>query len=362
MTQARTYPALLILTVLGLFPADAQTPLFNDGTALGGSQVFSEGFNPLGNCARFDQPQPQPIYGFTYIDGDQRMTDNASAMELLNGPAPSTSDISQAIRQLAGSPWGLRTRAYGIAFLADTVNGSYTHEEFNSLLATADKDAAHLDSAPFLLLNGTSADMRRTSVDRISTGAGSKNQGVALGASLRIEQWKMGTLTEAINPSGSQGPLVTTADPFQFRDTPLRTTTVSVDLGFTYDLVEGVRLGGTLNRVNAKRLWDVDEKPQGRVGLQIDIGTLAKLSLETDLNETMRMPFPVKQRTSAASLKIAASRSITLLLGGERKKLGDASVTRGGATLQINLPGFRFALGMQYSKDHPLKGFTAVFN
>ena len=34
--------------------------LFLDGSTFGGSKVFSEGVNPLGNSARFDQPQPPP--------------------------------------------------------------------------------------------------------------------------------------------------------------------------------------------------------------------------------------------------------------------------------------------------------------
>ena len=36
----------------------AQTPLFTDGPAFGGSKVFSEGMNPLGNPARFDRRPP----------------------------------------------------------------------------------------------------------------------------------------------------------------------------------------------------------------------------------------------------------------------------------------------------------------
>jgi len=362
MTLARSLSTLAVLAVLGLTPAWAQTPLFSDGTALGGSLLFSEGYNPLGNSARFDQPKPQPAWCFTYVDGDQRITDNASAMTTLAAPAPSAVQISDAIRQLSTSPWGLRTRSYGLAFIADTVNGSFTHEEFNSLLASPDTLTTSLDSPGALALNTTRVDLRRAQVDRIGTGVGSKNQGVGAGFTFRIEQWKLGMQTAAINPAANEVPLVSATDPFQLRDTPLRTTTLALDFGFTYDLFEGFRLGGSVNRLNAKRLWDVEEKPQARVGLQMDIGSLAKLAIESDVNETMRMPFPIKQRTTSASLQITASRSITLLLGAEKKNLGDAYVTRAGATLQLHLPGYCLAFGMQYSKDHPLKGFALVFN
>jgi len=371
MTPGRHFSALAVLAALGFVPAAAQTPLFNDGTALGGSQVFSEGFNPIGNSARFDQVKPQPAWCFSFVDGDQRMLNNASAMTSLSTTSvASPNQISDAIRQLADSPWGLRTRSYGLAFIADTVNGSYAHEEFNSALATADIQDAHLAPGGVLIPvppdpnpgNATTIDLRRAVVDRVATGVGSKSQGMATGFTVRLERWKLGIQTGAINPTATQISLISAPDPFQLRDTPLQTTTLAVDFGFTFDLFEGFRLGGTVNRLNAKRLWDVEEKPQGRVALQMDIGNLAKLTVESDVNQTMRMPFAIRQRTSAASLRIAASRTITFLLGAERKQLGETSVIRGGATLQLSLPGYCLAFGMQYSQDHPLKGFTAVFD
>ena len=351
--------ALTAMAVLGLASAQAQTPFFNDGPALGGSQVFSEGLNPLGNAARLDQPSPQPIIGFSYLKGDERSQDNASALGDLGSHVPGDAAFSDALRKLADSRWGQRTRAYGFIYLDKTIGTSYTHEEHSSLVANV--DTANLDVST-MDLNTTRADIRRSVVDRAAIGVGSASQGLGTGVSFRVERWKLGAQMAAINPGGtSLRALASGPDPLAFSDTSLTTTTVALDFGFTMDLADGVRLGGNINRLNAKRLWDVEEKPQGRVGLQMDIGTLCRFSLETDVNATMRMPFPVKQRTSAASLRIAASQTMTLLLGAERKKFADAFTTRGGATLQIHLTGWQLSLGMQYSKDHPLTGYTALF-
>jgi len=363
MTCARPLSAIALGLVLGLSPAVAQTALFNDGPALGGSTVFSEGFNPLGNAARFDQIKSPTTFCMTFVDGDQAMSDTHSALGSIATALPSDSArISESIRQLAGSPWALRTRAYGISFLADQVNGAYIREQFNSVRALADTQANHLDSADALLLNGTWLDVRRAQVDRMALGSLSRSEGTNAGFTVRLERWSMGSEMAAVNAASPQVPLVSGSDPFQFDNAPLKTTALALDFGFSMELMEGLRLGGVVNRVNAKRFWDVEEKPQGRVGLQFDIGYLAKFSVESDLNATMRMPFPVKQRSSSASLRIAASRAVTLLLGAERKQIEDASITRGGATLQFTFPGFSLSVGMQYSKDHPLKGFTAVFN
>lgn len=363
MTRARPLSAIALGLVLGLSPAVAQTALFNDGPALGGSTVFSEGFNPLGNPARFDQIKSPTTFCLTYVDGDQAMSDTHSALESLAGAAPAESArISAAIRQLGNSPWALRTRSYGISFLADQVNGAYIREQFNSVRALADTQAERLDSGPALLLNGTWLDVRRAQVDRIALGSLSRSEGANAGFTVRLERWNLGTEGPVLNAAGPEVPLISGSDPFALDRTSLRTTALALDFGFSMELMEGLRLGGTVNRINAKRFWDVDEKPQGRVGLQFDIGYLAKFSVESDLNSTMRMPFPVKQRSSAASLRITASRAITLLLGAERKQIEDASITRGGASVQFTFPGFSLAVGMQYSKDHPLKGFTAVFN
>jgi hypothetical protein len=349
MTPSRLFTALALSVILGRADAWAETPLFNDGTAFGGSQVFSEGLNPLGNAARFDQPQPQPLYCFSYVTGDQRSVDNATALKNLNPQLATTEQISGALRKLVDSPWGIRTRSYGVAFLADTVNASFTHEEFNSVLVAPDALSTDLDSTAGLAQNTTRADLRRVKVDRIASGIGSLAQGVGAGFSFRVEKWNMGTQTAALVPTLGQVPLDGSIDLMGFRNTSLSTTT---------ELAQGVRLGGTLNRLNAKRIWDVQEKPQGRIGLQMDIGTITRLSIESDVNDTMRMPFPVKQRTSAASLRLAANPTLTLIVGAERKKFGDAVVTKAGASLQIHLSEWQVGFGMQFSKDRPLQGIS----
>ena len=47
MNRKRVFSSLALGLVLGALPALAQTPLFLDGTALGGSKVFSAGISPL---------------------------------------------------------------------------------------------------------------------------------------------------------------------------------------------------------------------------------------------------------------------------------------------------------------------------
>jgi len=56
-----------------------------------------------------------------------------------------------------------------------------------------------------------------------------------------------------------------------------------------------------------------------RAGLQMDLGSFAQLSVESDINEAARMPFVAKQRTLSASLRVAANPTVQLLLGGQRR-------------------------------------------
>ena len=322
----------------------AQTPLFLDGTAFGGSKVFSEGVNPLGNSARFDQPQPQPALYATYIDGDQRSKDNKSVLDDISGSTGPTLSPT-LLDRLSNSPWALRTRGYGITYIDKSGNASFTHEDFHSFLAVTDQGYA---------------DVRKSAVDRTGVGVGKMEQGMAFGVSLRIEQWKMGTETRFVNPTGTQLALSGGSDPFTFGSMPNKTITEAIDFGFIYELMPGVLLGGTLDRLNQKHMWDVYEKPQARVGLQVDIGSIAKLSAEMDLNAAQRMPFPVNQRTTSASLKIVASQSITFLVGAELKKIGDASVARGGVAVQIRAKSFVMGLGFQIGQDKPLRGVVMV--
>lgn len=347
MTHRRMLAPLLLAAGIA---SSAQTPLFTDGTAFGGSRVFPEGISPLGNPALYGSHAERQGAYLTYLKGEQRSKDNASAMDGLAQPTPDA-----AILKLADSPWGTSTQAYGIASVGKGFHTSYTHEDLRSLYAYPDGDTAHLGAG--LPLNTTWADLRRSVVDRLTLGGASTGQDTQMGISLRVERWKTGTQAAPLNPDLAAG-----FDPLSISDTSERTLTCAVDLGFSTTLAQGIRLGGTVDRLNAKRLWDVEEKPQGRLGLQIDVGTLAQLSVETDVNAAMRMPFPVDQRTSAASLRVNANPTLTFILGAERRKIGDAAVTRGGVTLQIRTSRFLLGLGMQVGQDSPLRGASLMVN
>ena len=137
--------------------------------------------------------------------------------------------------------------------------------------------------------------------------------------------------------------------------TSAKTFFMAMDFGFTTELAQGLRLGATIDQLNAKRLWDVELKPQYRAALQMDLG-LGTLTFEGDLNAVERMPFPVKQQSVAASLRYQTSAAVAILVGGERKKIGDVSVTRGGLTLQIHTSA------LQAGQDRPMKGLALMVN
>jgi hypothetical protein len=143
---------------------------------------------------------------------------------------------------------------------------------------------------------------------------------------------------------------------------PDQTTTAALDLGFVYELTQGIRFGGTVDRLNSKRLWDVKERPQARVGVQLDIGRKATLSFEADVNAAQRMPFPVDQRTAAASLHIQATPNVTFVIGAEQKKIGDASVITGGASVKFRTASMVVGFGFQAGQDTPMKGLMARVN
>ena len=338
-------------------PLWAQTPLFTDGGAFGGSKVFSEGMNPLGNPARTSQA-PQGWY-FSFLDGDQRAQDNKSIL----GDTASADPVaaSAALDRLNGAPWALRTRAYGIQNIKDSASLCLTREQSNGMLAHPDLDPTHLGTAG-LAGNTSTLDGRRTTVDRLSLGGGGPvQQGLNLGAQLRIERWAMG---RQVAQFGSPGPGFGDPESAQmtFTATSPHTLGYGPDFGLDAELAPGVRVGATLDQLNSRTLWDVHLKPQVRAGLQLDFGQSTKLSLEADLNAVEKMPFPVKQKAAGASLRFALSPSAVLLVGAEQRRIADVATTRGGVTLQLRLASMLIALGFQAGQDRPMKGATLMVN
>lgn len=365
MKPRSLYVTLALVAGATFLPLAAQTPLFNDGTVFGGSKVFSEGLNPLGNPSRYDRPASG--WYLTYQDGDQRAKDNASLLQ--DTTSSDAAVTSQALKGLQDAPWALRTRAFGITGIKDAMNYGYTHEEFRSLFMHGDLAPLDLGSMTALSNNASFVDGRRAKVDRIHFGGGALAAGTSAGFGVRLESWRLGTFTPYFNqPRGTYTysplglfPFASVDDEVMgYNHTDWKASNWALDLGFTAELAQGVRLGATVDQLNAKRLWDVDMKPQIRAALQLDLGDRTTLTLEGDLNKAARMPFPERQSTYAASLRYQLSQAVSVLLGGENRKIGDANVTRGGATLQLRAATFLVSFGFQAGQDRPMKGLTLM--
>jgi hypothetical protein len=347
MTRQPLIARFVLVATAVCAPLGAQTPLFTDGAAFGGSKVFSEGMNPLANPARVGQA-PAGYY-FSFVDGDQRAQDNKSIL------AATVTDPT-ALARLADAPWALRTRAYGFAAVKNSANFALTREELNGMLFQPRPVAA----AGFL-------DGRRAQVDRLSVGGGGPVQqgsSTAMGFNLRIERWSMGQTVQAYNAAGPGAPAFASAesDLLNASGTSNRSWNAGVDAGLVLEMAQGVRVGLTADQLVAKHLWDVYLQPQFRAGLQLDLGQVTRLSLEADINSVERMPFPVKQQAAAASLRFAVSPAATFLVGAERRKIDDASVTRGGASLLIRTSSLLLGFGFQAGQDRPMKGATFMVN
>jgi hypothetical protein len=335
MTQTR----LITLLALASGVLSAQAPIFSDGAAFGGSRVFSEGLNPLGNSARFDKPATGTYLG--WVEGDEGAKDTKTALE---GFAD------------ADKPWASRTRAFGITYVDKGMHGSLVREETTSLFTTPDLDPAHAGAGRGQ--NLTSVNVRRSSVDRIGLGAGSFDQGSGYGILLRIERWKSGQALATFAATAG-GLALDGRDLLDFKETMGSTkTSVTLDLGYTLELLQGVRFGATVDRLIPRHFGDVYEGTQARAGFQLDLGGTVQLSVDSDINEAMRMPLPVRQRISTASLRMAPSRAFTLIVGAERRDIGGQSLVRGGVTLFVHGGGWHIGAGFQAGQDRPMKGLT----
>lgn len=348
-----THTRLITLIALASGLLSAQAPIFTDGAAFGGSRVFSEGLNPLGNSARFDKPATGVYLG--WVEGDEGAKETKTALADLGLALPTGSGLPT----LAEKSWTQRTRAFGITYVDKGVYSSYTREENTGLLATPDLNASHLGAG--LGMNLTTVELRHTAVDRLCIGAGSFDQGSGYGISLRTERWKTGRATAALNPTAGQLPLAG-QELLDFKNTDGPSyTLLTVDLGYTLELFQGARFGATVDRLVSRHFGDVYEGPQVRAGFQLDLGSMVQLSGESDINKAMRMPFPLRQRITTASLRIAPSPFVTLILGAERRSVNGQALIRGGLTLFLHGGNWHIGAGFQASQDRPMKGLTVAF-
>jgi hypothetical protein len=306
---------------------------FGDGPAFGGSRVFSEGFDPLGNSARFDQV-PAGWYA-AWEGGDAkprgfRTDSDALAQAVQAGDAAAT---AAALLRLQDTPFPLRRTAYGLQYAATGgLRVAFGREVLTGALA-----------GPAL-----SAETRRAEVDRLVAGAGSGDGGSAYGFTFRIERVSLGGGSLPAAPDTALG----------FGTTDRRAWSMTSDAGFSTQLTQGLRFGLTASRLIPRHFWDVYEQPQARAGFELDLGESARLSLEGDLNEAARLPMPQKQKTLSSSLRIAASPTVTLLVGAERRTVAGASATLAGVSVRIATAPLVLGLGFQFGDDRPQRALS----
>lgn len=345
---------LLLLSCLGL-PAFSQA--LPDGPQFGGSKVFSLGLDGLGNSARFDQAAPGWYLGRSA--GDLKSKDQAAALDGLATLAGlDAAAQAAALARLADNPWAQRGTAYALAFAkAGGIHGSLSRQEFTGLLASLDQDPAHL--GPGLAQNGTALELRRATVTRFITGAGSMADNAAYGFAFRVEDWRFGRAVRALNPAAGQAALGAPKDALDFAGTDGKRLTATLDGGVIFEVAPGLRIGATVDRLLPATFGDLQEKTQVRAGLQLDLGTLAQLSAEADLNEAVRLPFAAKQKGAALSLRILAGPSAQLVVGTERRTVAGTSATAAGATLFLKMGRYQVGAGLRFGQDRPLLGLGA---
>ncbi|MDR1841105.1 MAG: hypothetical protein LBQ86_04175 [Holophagales bacterium] len=332
--------SLFCAAVITALPLAAQVPPFADGPAFGGTKLFSEELNPWRRSSQ--TPQAKEFIAFGYSQGEQGADNFMSCLGDFESGNPSK--ISAAILKLAESPWGLRSRAYGMAISGNGTTLTLSREEMTSLWA----DAQDSEIAGF----GVDFDTRRSVVDRFAVTYSSQGK-YYYGSTLRVERWRLGRVYNQLGASLSQAKSL-----LDYDETQNRNTTYALDAFIGAEIGSGMRLAVKMDRLASRRLWDVEEKPQYRAGLQMDLGAMFQITLESDINEAMRMPFPVDQKTAVASLKVKANSYITFAIGAERKTMDGRNTTRTGINVWITGKKYHLGAGVQLGQDETPWGAT----
>lgn len=330
-----------LLLLLATLPASAQS--FADGTAFGGSAVFSDGENPRANPARFDQLPRGWYLGADF--GDLKPRGAGLTAEDVAQAEQSGTGLGAALSRLHSQPWATRQKTAGLAWVWDGgIRFGYTHEDLRGTFATADPAAAT-----------ATLDGRQAVVDRLYAGAGSQAGRSALGFTLRLERVRFGETVFALPPTAGQLPLGDPAAPLKGVGTDHATTTATVDAGWLFDLSAHARLGFTLDRLTTGRFGDLKENPQARAGLQVDAPGNLKLSLEADLNGAERLPIAVRRRVTALSLRMDLTPTAFVTAGAERRRYeGAPASTVVGAAFHLRVAPLVLSLGLRLGDDHPL--------
>ena len=334
-------------------PLMAQVPPFLESPAFGGSRLFTEEYIPSMSM----QVNPsRSFYALAFSQGNQGAGKFFSSLDKF-----STGDyrkITDGIQEIIGDPWGTRSRAYGVMI----------HEKGNTMSLTRE-EATSLWSIP-LDMETVGFDVRRSVTEKFSLSTVGASDWFFYGGTLRIERWSHGqellTLCYSpIDPHGGEQEaiqnLTQAKSLLDFNETPEKNITYALDAFFGFEIASSLRVIVHSDRLLARWKGDIEEKPQVRAGIQIDLGSLAKISLEADINETMRTPFPYRKRSESASLKIRANAIIAFSVGAERVTLNGHQTTRAGLNAWINGRKNSFGVGFQFGQDDTPWGTTWKF-
>ncbi len=346
----------LLPALLAGAPLAAQS--FGDAPTYGGSLIFSEGLNPLGNSARYDRAGQGFALGYESGDAKPRGFTDASR-DLNQGLLGADASLQQrGLQGLHDRPAGLRRTAYGISWIEKGgLVFAYGREETQGFLVNPDTDPTHTGSG--LALNSTQAFLRHTMVDRVVIGAGGGG-GVdqpSYGIRLRAEHIRWG----ASDPTGLG---FGTSDTFLGGSVPTqrRASVANLDAGYELPIAPNFRLGLTADHLIPHTYWGgVESKAQFRAGAEFALTPSMTVRVESDVNQAERLPLPGKQRSAAASIRMDLGGTL-LQLGAERRTLADQSSTVFGASLFFTFSGTRLGVGLQFGDDRPQRSGMVRFD
>ncbi|HJW08997.1 MAG TPA: hypothetical protein VJ483_05135 [Holophagaceae bacterium] len=333
-------------------PLAAQS--YGEGTPYGGSKVFSEGLDPMGNPAHFDL-LPGGIY-LGFEAGDLKPWSTVDADRLFRDAFAASDAGAQdrALDHLAAKPWAQRRRAFGLQWaLEGGLRLGYGHGDLRG--GRAQVDLVHTGAA--LPQNGTVVEAARFGVDRLMAGVGSQAGPWGTGFSARLERVRFGQEVLALHPAAGQAPLADPTEALEGGTEDQKAWAFSMDFGLTRELNDWIRAGLTLDRILPRSFGPVRERTQARLGLQLDLAPLVQLALEGDLNAAARMPLPQKQRVLAASLRVEGLvKVVSFTLGAERRSLEGTHSTLVGAAVHVRSAPLLWSFGFQLGDDRPLLG------
>jgi hypothetical protein len=248
-----------------------------------------------------------------------------------------------AARGLMDGPWGARSRSFGALVCEKGASLTLTREETTSLWAVQELGAWPAGGGADGIGGIEGFEVRRAVGERLAIGYTGRGGAMLYGSTLRLERWALGAARCGPWVLPDRGP----DSLLDYSETQRRNYAYAMDAFVGIDLSAGLRFGVQTSRLTARRLGDIEEGPQYRAGVQIDVGQAAQLTVEKDINEAARLPFPAPQRSEAVSLRVRANGAVTLSVGAERKNVGGASSARYGAVVWLTGKKHHLGAGFQ---------------